>query len=73
MGSFVKNQTSQEPARTPCQRVQSYRGLVQNFDGVLICNIPLPESLFQCPQWKCLPLPKNHQVNVTEEETDDEI
>lgn len=39
---------------------KSYRCFVQNFDGILICNISLPESLFQRPEWKCLPLAKNY-------------
>ena len=44
---------------------KTYRCFVQNFDGVLICNVSLPESLFQRPEWERLPFAKNYQVNVT--------
>lgn len=48
----------------------SYRGLVQHFNGVLVRNIPLAQRVLQGPQGKSLPLPKHHQVNITEEEKD---
>lgn len=45
---------------------ETYRSLVENFDGVLVRDISFPESFFQGPKWERLPLSKNDQVNVTD-------
>lgn len=46
--------------------VTTHRSLVQHFDGERFGHIMLAKSLFQLLQRGTLPLPKDHQVNVTE-------
>lgn len=45
--------------------LKCYRRFIQNFDGVLICNIVFSQFILQSPQRQCVPLPKNHQINIT--------